>query len=86
MTTDCGKYDYCEYCNLCAGNNFSEHGNYLMPASTNCWLAKVRNNLANKIKQGYDPLCGMSLPEAIAKLETQENKNISRTFVSDDEN
>ncbi|MGM9842689.1 MAG: radical SAM/SPASM domain-containing protein [Muribaculaceae bacterium] len=86
MTTDCGKYDYCEYCNLCAGNNYSEHGNYLMPASTNCWLAKVRHNLANKMKQGYDPLCGMSLPEAISKLETQENKNISRTFVSDDEN
>lgn len=51
--TECGRYDFCAYCNLCPGNNFVEHGDYRKPAETNCYMAKVRFNLANQFKQNY---------------------------------
>lgn len=53
---ECGKHDYCAYCNLCPGNNYSEHHNYLRAAENNCWLAKVRYELAKKMMNGYEPL------------------------------
>lgn len=48
---DCGKHDYCDYCNLCAGNNYSEHGNPTIAAENNCYIAKVRYELATKMKK-----------------------------------
>ncbi len=53
---DCGKHEYCAYCNLCPGNNYSEHHNYMRAAENNCWLAKVRHELAMKMMDGYEPL------------------------------
>ncbi len=47
--TECGKYDYCDYCNLCAGVNYTEHGDFRKPAETNCFMAKCRYNLAQKL-------------------------------------
>lgn len=26
---ECGRYEYCDYCNLCPGMSFSEHGNWM---------------------------------------------------------
>ena len=47
--TECGRYDYCSFCNLCSGNNYLEHGDYRKPAETNCYLAKCRYKLAAEL-------------------------------------
>ncbi len=65
---ECGRYEYCAYCNLCPGNNFIEHGTPLKAAKVNCYVAKVRYELAQKMKNGYDPLNGKSLRERLADL------------------
>lgn len=65
---ECGKYDYCAYCNLCPGNNFIEHGTPIKASEVNCYMAKTRSELAQKMMQGYDPLNGKSLYERLAEL------------------
>lgn len=52
--TECGRYDYCDYCNLCAGVNYTEHGDFRKPAETNCHMAKCRYNLAKKLREQHD--------------------------------
>ena len=65
---ECGRHDYCAYCNLCPGNNFIEHGTPLKAAEVNCYVAKIRHGLAHKMMQGYDPLQGKPLRERLADL------------------
>ena len=65
---ECGRYEYCAYCNLCPGNNFIEHGTPLKPAEVNCYVAKIRYELAQKLMKGYDPLNGKSFRERLAEL------------------
>ena len=65
---ECGHYDYCDYCNLCPGNNFIEHGTPLKASETNCFMAKTRYDLAQKMMRGYDPLNGKTLRERLEEL------------------
>ena len=65
---DCGKHDYCDYCNLCPGNNFIEHGTPLKASEVNCYMAKARYGLAHKLLNGIDPLKGENLRERLAEL------------------
>jgi MoaA/NifB/PqqE/SkfB family radical SAM enzyme len=65
---DCGKHDYCSYCNLCAGNNYVEHGDYRKASENNCTMAKIRYNLAHQMMQGYDPLQGKDFVTALRAL------------------
>ena len=65
---ECGRYDYCAYCNLCPGNNFIEHGTPLKASEVNCFMAKTRYELAQKMMEGYDPLNGKTLCERLAEL------------------
>lgn len=65
---ECGHYDYCAYCNLCPGNNFIEHGTPLKASEVNCYMAKTRYNLAQKMMNGYDPLNGKTLRERLSEL------------------
>lgn len=71
---ECGRYDYCDYCNLCPGINFTEHGTPLKAGENNCYLAKVRHSLALKMMKGYDPLEGKSLTEALSSLKSSKPK------------
>jgi radical SAM protein with 4Fe4S-binding SPASM domain len=64
----CGKQDYCQYCHFCPGINFAETGNPLKPAETNCYVAKVRYGLAEKLKQGNDPLNGKTVQECLSSV------------------
>lgn len=77
---ECGKYDYCDYCNLCPGLNHSEHGTPLKAAENNCYMAKVRYNLAHKMKNGYDPLNGKSLIDTLEALPDYKGVIISRKY------
>ena len=68
---ECGRHDYCGYCNLCPGNNYVENGTPFKAAESNCFIAKVRFNLAQKMMNGYDSLDGQSLDDAIAGLRVE---------------
>ena len=65
---DCGKHDCCAYCNLCAGNNYVEHGDFRKPAENNCTMAKIRCNMAHQMMQGYDSLHGQDFVTALQAL------------------
>lgn len=65
---DCGKHDCCAYCNLCAGNNYVEHGDFRKPAENNCTMAKIRCNMALQMMQGYDSLHGQDFVTALQAL------------------
>ncbi len=80
---ECGRYDYCGYCNLCPGNNFVEHGTPLKAAETNCYMAKARYELAQKMMKGYDPLNGKSLRERLAELPDYVPVKIQREMSQD---
>ena len=76
--TECGRYDYCDYCNLCAGVNYTEHGDFRKPAETNCFMAKCRYNLAHKLMEQDIPmnreqfiLALQQLPKAKVDLHRQ---------------
>ena len=80
---ECGRYDYCDYCNLCPGNNFIEHGTPLKASEVNCYMAKIRHELAQKMMKGYDPLKGVSLRERLAELSDYVPTEIKRETSQD---
>lgn len=77
----CGKSPKCDYCNLCCGNNFSEHGVVTKPSSVNCWMAEVRYNLMQKLKCGYDPLNGFSVNERLSQLCDNEIPHFGKEII-----
>lgn len=79
---ECGKHNYCDYCNLCAGNNFSEHGTPIKAAETNCYIAKNRWKLAQKMAKGYDPLGNRTLHECLKSLSVSKIGLLKREYSS----
>lgn len=75
---ECGQFDYCAYCNLCPGNNFVEHGTPLKASEVNCSMAKARYELSQKMKQGYDPLEGLSIRNRLELLPEYKPETIKR--------
>lgn len=65
---ECGKHDYCDYCNLCAGLNYTEHGDFKKPAETNCYMAKCRYNLAHRLMEHGEPMSRDELIKALRSL------------------
>lgn len=65
--TECGKYDYCDYCNLCAGVNYTEHGDFRKPAETNCFMAKCRYNLAHQLMEKDEPMDRKQFVDALQR-------------------
>lgn len=65
---ECGRHDYCDYCNLCAGCGYVEHKDWKKPAESCCYMAKVRFNLAHKMMEGFDPLQGKEFVTALQAL------------------
>ena len=54
---------------MCVGNNYIAHGNPLIASENNCYLAKVRYNLAIKMQNGFDPLQGKNIEIALKELQ-----------------
>lgn len=69
---ECGRHDYCDYCSLCAGLNYAEHGDFRIAAESNCFMAKCRFNLARKLREGDEPLTRENLIKKIMKLPVSE--------------
>ena len=70
--TECGRHDYCDYCNLCAGLNYTEHGDFRVPAETNCYMAKCRYNLAHKLMEHDEDMTRGEFIEALQQLPIEE--------------
>ena len=68
-TETCGKLPYCEYCNYCVGCSFTEYGSVLKPNTENCFVAKVRMDLALKLQKGIDPVSESSIKEELDIIE-----------------
>lgn len=73
---ECGKHEYCDYCNLCPGLGFSEHGNYYKASENCCNLAKIRHGLAHKMMKGYDPIENLTIDACIEQLPDYQQKSI----------
>lgn len=70
--SECGNFDYCDYCNLCAGLNYTEHGDFRKPAETNCFMAECRFNLARKLMEQDNPLTREQYIEELKKLKIEK--------------
>lgn len=51
---ECGNYDYCDFCILCPGMNFSENGDPRKASENNCYYAKVRFRLFTELVDTLD--------------------------------
>jgi MoaA/NifB/PqqE/SkfB family radical SAM enzyme len=80
---ECGRNNYCNYCNLCPGNNFVEHGTPLKASEVNCSMAKARYELAQKMMSGYDPLHGKTLVERLSELPDYVHFKLKREMSFD---
>lgn len=79
---ECGTYDYCDYCNLCPGNNFSEHGTVAKAGENNCHMAKSRFQLAHDLMNGKDVLNGKTVRECLSCFKNDIPKEIKRVVVA----
>ena len=53
--------------------NYTEHGDFRKPAETNCYMAKCRYNLAQKLmKNPNRPMTREQLIDALQKLPIKE--------------
>lgn len=77
---ECGRHDYCDYCNLCVGINYSEFGTPLKAGENNCHMAKIRCDLANKMMKGYDPLQGETLQYRLDELPEYVKTNLKHEY------
>lgn len=77
---ECGRHEYCDYCNLCVGLNYSEHGSPLQAGENNCYMAKTRYELAHKMMAGYDPLQGKTLQNALDRLPQYERTELRQVY------
>ena len=75
---ECGNYKYCNYCNLCPGNNFSQNGTPLKASENNCYMAKVRYDLAIRLQNGEKPLKGTAIDERLAEFPDYRKVTLKR--------
>lgn len=75
---ECGQHDYCDFCILCPGLNFSEHGTPLKAAENNCYYARIRYQLYQDLFKGDDPLKGKSIEDALQELPISETTPLKR--------
>lgn len=75
---ECGKKEFCKYCSLCPGLNFAKNGSPFVPSDNNCYMARIRHELVEALKKGDDPLKGMDIDEALAKLPDENIDSIKK--------
>lgn len=75
---ECGTKEYCAFCNLCPGNNYSEHGTPIKCSENNMFMAKARYNLMLKKKQGINPLGEKKLNERLSDFPEYKREKLKR--------
>ena len=75
--SECGSHDYCDFCILCPGMNFTETGSPFLPSENSCYFAQVRYSIYQKLLCGIDPLAeGLEL--SMNKIAEDTCQNVSR--------
>jgi len=77
---ECGQHDYCDFCKLCPGLNFAEHGTPLKASENNCFTAKARKELAEMLKYGKDPLDGLELSVVLRNLDERKTSFLHKVL------
>ena len=84
---ECGRHEYCAFCNFCVGLNYSENGTPIKASENNCYMAKIRYELARKMESSnYDPLRGLTLQERLSQLSDEKIGSIKRTYAHSERN
>jgi len=81
---ECGTHEQCWYCNRCPGQSFIEHGDALKKSTANHNTAKIRFNLAKKLKVGFDPLSGLKPFDALKKYTHIKTEVVKSIKIKDD--
>ena len=79
---DCGRHEKCNFCYLCPGNNFIEHGTPLKPSKVSCYMAEARYELYQKLKGGDDPLNGLSVEERLKNIPIEKVEVFKREMTN----
>ena len=77
---ECGQHEYCSFCILCPGLNYSEHGTMRKAAENNCYYAKVRFDLYHNLILGKDPLKGRTIEQALSDIDVAPPKHLKRLY------
>ena len=78
---NCGSMPKCDYCNLCIGNNYNEHRIMTKPSDVNCFMADVRYELMQKLKNGYDPLNGLTVTDRLQQFADDQIDKFSKEII-----
>ena len=77
---DCGRLEKCNFCFLCVGNGYIEHGTHLKSPQSSCHMAELRYGLAEKLSEGKDPLMGKTIDERLAEIDVPETREFGRNI------
>lgn len=75
---ECGSHKYCDFCILCPGLNFGEHGTPIKAAENSCYYAKIRYELYQDLCNGNDPLQGKDIETALEEIPYNNESNLCR--------
>lgn len=78
---ECGTHDYCKCCSFCAGVSYSRSGNPFIANENNCYIAKCKHSLMQKLRAGVDVLGGKSLKEHINNLPNYSFNLLKREYI-----
>ena len=78
---ECGRHAKCDFCYLCAGNNYIEYNTPLKPSIVGCFMAEIRYELAQKLAKGEDPLHGLSVQERLNQIEVEDVGVFSKQII-----
>ncbi len=77
---ECGTHEYCDFCVLCPGLNFGEHGTPAKAAENSCYYAKIRYEVFQELNAGKDPLQGKDIETALHELPQFENSHLCKNL------
>lgn len=75
---ECGQHEKCNFCYLCAGNNYLEHGTWTKPSAVSCYMAEVRYDLSQKLKRGEDVLMGQTVTERLSRIDIEDVSSFTK--------
>lgn len=78
MYEECGTHEYCDFCILCPGLNFGEHGTPTKAAENSCYYAKIRYELYQDLSNGDDPLQGKDIETVLEEIPYNNKPNLCR--------
>ena len=70
---ECGRHPHCDFCSICAGENFSDTGSAYKSSENKCFMARKRYEYAKKIHKKTDKSDVRNYQTNINNLKGHEN-------------